>query len=56
MADYIWKEKGNYLYLWDEVKIIDQEGHWRIRHLKESAHMLGYSDLLNKQSIKKNAI
>ena len=24
--------------LWDEVKIIDWEEHWRIRRLKESAH------------------
>ena len=25
MADHIWKEKGNHLPLWDEVKIIDKE-------------------------------
>ena len=39
MADHIWKEKGNYLPLLDEVKMIDRERHWRIRHLKESAHI-----------------
>ena len=38
MADHIWKEKGNHLPLWDEVKIIDREEHYRIRRLKESAH------------------
>ena len=36
MADYIWKEKGNHLPLWDEVKIIDREELWRIRGLKEA--------------------
>ena len=56
MADHIWKEKGNHLPLWDEVKIIDREEHWRINHLKESAHMLGYSDLLSRQSIEMNTI
>ena len=44
IVDHIWTEKGNHLLLWDEVEIIYREEHWRIRHLKESAHMLGYSD------------
>ena len=35
MADHIWKEKGNHLPLWDEVKISGREEHWRIRRLKE---------------------
>ena len=39
MADHIWKEKGNHLLLWDKTEIIDRAEHWRIRHLKESAHM-----------------
>ena len=56
MADHIWKEKGNHLHLWDEVKIIIREEHWRIRHLNESAHMLGYSNLLSRQSIEMNTI
>ena len=43
MADHIWKEKGNHLSLWDEVKIIDKEEHWKIRHLK-AAYMLGCSN------------
>ena len=51
MADHIWKEKGNHLPLWDKVEIIDRTEHWRTRHLKESAHMLGYNDLLNRQSM-----
>ena len=29
--------------LWDEVKIVDRDDHWRIRHLRESVYMLGYS-------------
>ena len=33
MVDHTWKEKRNHLPLWDEVKIIDWEEHWRIRHL-----------------------
>ena len=40
MADHIWKEKGNHLLLWDEVEIIYSEEYWRIKRLKESAHML----------------
>ena len=39
MADHIWKEKGNHLPLWDKVKIIDMAEHWKIRRLKESAHI-----------------
>ena len=56
MVDHIWKEKGNYLPLWDEVEIIDRAEHWRIRRLKESAHMLGYNDLLSRPSIEINTI
>ena len=56
MADHIWKEKGNYLPLWDKVEIIDRAGHWRIRRLKESAHMLGNNDLLSRPSIEMNTI
>ena len=44
MADPIWKEKGNDLPLWDKVKIIDREDHWKSRRLKEAAQMLGYVD------------
>ena len=51
MADHIWKEKGNHLPLWDKVEIIDRAEHWRIRRLKESAHMLDYNDLLSWPSI-----
>ena len=45
-----------HLPLWDEVEIIDSEEHWRRRHLKESAHMLGYSDLLSRPSIEMSTI
>ena len=56
-ADHIWKEKGNHLPLWDKVEIIDRAEHWRIRRLKESAHMLGYyNDLLSRSSIELNTI
>ena len=41
---------------WDKVEIIDRAEHWRIRHLKESAHMLGYNDLLSRPSIELNTI
>ena len=33
MADHIWKEKGNHLLLWDKVKIINREEHWKRRRL-----------------------
>ena len=56
MTDHIWKEKENHLPLWDEVKIIDRKECWRIRHFKETAHMLGYSDLLSKPNIEMNTI
>ena len=56
MTDHIWKEKGNHLPLWDKVEIIDRAEHWRIRRLKESAHMLGYNDLLSRSSIELNTI
>ena len=51
IVDHIWKEKGNHLPLWDKVKIIDRDEHWR-----KSVHMLGYNDLLSKPSIEMNAI
>ena len=54
MADHIWEKKGNHLPLWDKVEIIDRAKHWRIRHLKESAHMLGCNDLLSRPSIELN--
>ena len=56
MADHIWKEKRNHLPLWDEVEIIGKAEHWRIRRPKESAHMLGYNDLLSRPSTEMNTI
>ena len=43
--------KGKPSALWDKVEIIDRAEHWRIRCLKESAHMLGYNVLLSRPSI-----
>ena len=51
MANHIWREKGDHCPLWDQVEIIDKEHYWKIRKLKESAHMLGHKNLLNWQSI-----
>ena len=58
MADHIGKEKekGTHLLSWDKVEIIDRAEHWRIGRLKESAHKLGYNDLLNRPSIELNTI
>ena len=56
MADPIWKEKGKHLSLWDEVEIIDSSEHWWIKHLKESAHMLNYNDVLSRPSIEMNTL
>ena len=50
------ERKGNHLPLWDKVKIIDRAEHWRIRRLKESAHMWGYNNLLRRSSIELNTI
>ena len=49
-------KKGNNLPLWDEVEIIDRAEQWRIRRLKESAHLLSYNDLLSRPSIEMNTI
>ena len=38
------------------LEIIDRAEHWRIRHLKESAHILGYNYLLSRPSIEMNTI
>ena len=56
MVHHIGEKNGNHLTLWDEVKIIDREEHWRIRRLKESAHLLGYSDLLSRPNVERNKI
>ena len=56
MADHIWRKKGNHLPLWEEVEIIDREEKWKRRRLKESAHMIGYSNLLSGPSIEMNTI
>ena len=34
VADHIWKEKGNYLSLWDKVEIIDWAEHWELDALR----------------------
>ena len=56
MADHIWKEKGKHLPLWNQSRIIDREGNWRTRRLKERSHMLGYSDQFSRPSIEMNTI
>ena len=56
MLDHIWKEKGNYLPLWDKDESNDRAKHWRIRRLKETAHVLGYNDLLSWPSMEMNTI
>ena len=56
VADYIWRNKGDHLSLWDQVEIIDKEYHWKIHKLKESAHMLGHKNLLSRPSIEINTI
>ena len=56
MVDHRWKEKGKHLPLWDKVEIIDRAEHWKIRRLKESAHILGYNDLLCRPSIELKTI
>ena len=56
MADHIWKEIGNHQSSWGEIEIIDRAEHWRIRRLKESAHIFGYNDLLSRSSIEMNTI
>ena len=40
----------------DQARIIYREEHWKIRRLKETVHMLCYSDLLSSPSIEMNTI
>jgi len=56
IADHVLREKGNHLPLWNEVEIIDHEEHWKIRKLKESAHMLGKNNCLSNPSIEMDSI
>ena len=42
--------------LWDKIRIIYREGHWKRRHLKEVAHMLGHVDLLSRPSMEMNTV
>ena len=49
-------ENRNHLPLCVKDEIIDRAEHWRIRRLKESAHMLGYNDLLSSPSLELNTI
>ena len=56
MADHIWKEMGNHLPLWYKIEVIVRAEHWRIRHLKDSEHMLGYYELLSRPIIVLNII
>ena len=39
-----------------KINKLDRAEHWRIRRLKESAHMLGYNDLLSRPSMELNTI
>ena len=41
MDDNEGKEKGNPLTIWNEVKILDREEHWRITRLEKSTRMFG---------------
>ena len=45
-----------YQPFWNEVKIIGREQHWKIRKLKNSAHMLGHYNLLSRPRIEIGAI
>lgn len=50
----MWREKGSHQSPWTEGKILDKEEPWRVRHLKESVHMLDYENLLSRPSIEIN--
>lgn len=51
MADHVWSESSSHRPLWNEVNLLVNEENWRIRRLTESAHMLGYEDILIRPSI-----
>lgn len=46
----LWRENDSHQSIWNEMNILDKEEHLRVR-LKESAHMPGYEDLINRSSI-----
>ena len=56
VADHLWREQGDHPPLQDQVEIIDKEYHWKIRKLKESAHMLGNKNFLRRPSTEINTI
>ena len=56
MTDYIRKEKGKHLPLWDKIEMIDMAEHSRIRRPKESAHVLDYKALFSRPRIGLNTI
>lgn len=50
MVDHVWRKIDRHQHLWNEVKILDREQHWRIRYLKESEHMQGDKKNLSRLS------
>lgn len=54
MAEHVCREKDSQQPLWNELKIINKERHWRVRHLKVSDHMLGYEYLLTRRFVQIN--
>lgn len=56
MADHVWRGKISHQLLWNKVKLLDKEEHWRVRNLKESVHMVAYEDLLSRPSVEINTV
>ena len=50
VAEHAWSE-GDHRPAWDDTTIIDKEPHWKIRKIKEAAHMALASNPISKPSV-----
>ena len=50
VAEHAWSE-GDHRPAWHETTIIDREPHWKIRKIKEAAHMALASNPISKPSV-----
>ena len=55
MAEHAWSE-GDHRPAWEEVTIIDREPHWKVRKIKEAAHIALANNPISKPSADISAV
>ena len=50
MAKHAWSD-GDHRPAWDEVTIVETEPHWKVRKIKEAAHMALAANPISKPSV-----